>query len=268
MSERLLGYLDEVWSSIEDLCATLTPQEWATPTDLPGWDVKDQLSHICGIESALLGRPQPKPLAKPWPDHVHNDIGAMNEAQILERRSAPGEEVLVEFLELTAERLKVLSELTDSDWNAEAKGVLGVAPMHDIVAIRVVDNFFHEQDMRRAVGKPGHLEGVVAAAVVQRMARALPMIAGKRAKLPDGTTLVIDVTGPAGVTIALEIKDGWAETLERIPKKPTTKMKMDVETFLCGTGGRWNAERISKNVIVDGLANVANNIVASMNVMM
>lgn len=267
MSERIVGYLDEVWSSIEEICAMLSPDEFARPTDLPGWTVQDILAHLCGIESLLLKRPQPPALSKPWPDHVHNEIGAMNEAQIRARRKTSPEEVLCEFLELTAERLTQLADLSDQEWKAETKGVLGTAPLSEVVMIRVLDSFYHEQDIRRTVHQPGNLDGDVARAIVARMAKALPMILGKRAQLPDGTTVLIRIEGEAGMDVAIEITGGKAVLLPDAPKKPTTTLKMDVETFLCATGGRWDAERISKNVRVDGLANVANSIVATMNVM-
>ncbi|GAC1417887.1 MAG: maleylpyruvate isomerase family mycothiol-dependent enzyme [Actinomycetota bacterium] len=267
MSERVLAQLDEVWSSIEEVCAMLTPAQWARPTDLPGWSVQDHVAHLCGIESMLLKRPQPAPLEKPWPAHVRNEIGALNEAHLNERRGMAPEEILCEFLELTAERLKILADYSDEQWKADTQGVLGVAPMHEVVEIRMLDSFYHEQDIRRAINQPGNLDGDVAATVVRRMAQALPMVVGKRAKLPDGTSVVFDIQGPAGGVIAYEMRNGKAVKLDAPPDKPTTVMKMNVETFLCALGGRWNAEKISKHVRVDGIANVANNIVESMNVM-
>ena len=34
----------------------LSDTEWALPTECPGWDVKDQLSHLIGIERVDHGR--------------------------------------------------------------------------------------------------------------------------------------------------------------------------------------------------------------------
>jgi uncharacterized protein (TIGR03083 family) len=41
--------LAETWGSLAEACHALVDQEWALPTECPGWDVKDQLSHLIGI---------------------------------------------------------------------------------------------------------------------------------------------------------------------------------------------------------------------------
>ncbi len=267
MVDPAIACLDQVWSSIEELCSGFSTEDWRRPTDLPGWSVQDQLSHLCGIESKLLGHAQPPAIGKPWPPHVTNDLGALNEAQIQARRSLAPEDVLTEFMETTAERLKILSELSDQDLASETQGVLGKAPLRDVLTIRVVDCVYHEQDMRRATGNPGGLDTPAAHMVFERMRAALPMIAGKRAKLPEGTTVVIDVTGPVGDVTSIQVRDGRGVLLEAPPPNPITTMRLDLETFLCAAGGRWTPQQSSKRIVVGGVANVANAILGSMNMM-
>ena len=50
-------------------------------TDCPGWTVRDQVSHLIGIERILLGDPSP-PAPDPLPGHVSGEVAAMNEASI------------------------------------------------------------------------------------------------------------------------------------------------------------------------------------------
>ena len=45
------------FASLSSLGATLTEAEWKTPTDLPGWSVQDNLSHLVGIERRMQGLP-------------------------------------------------------------------------------------------------------------------------------------------------------------------------------------------------------------------
>ncbi|MEO1057823.1 MAG: maleylpyruvate isomerase N-terminal domain-containing protein, partial [Actinomycetota bacterium] len=59
--DRTIAALDEVWTSIETLLSSLDDDEWATQTALPGWDVKDNVSHMIGTEQMLLGN-QPPPI--------------------------------------------------------------------------------------------------------------------------------------------------------------------------------------------------------------
>ena len=86
--ERITGVLLEEWGAIDDLLGSLPSESWSTPTDLPGWDVRDNVAHLIGIEATLLG--EPAPAATPElaeREHVHNDLGAMNEAWVESFRS-------------------------------------------------------------------------------------------------------------------------------------------------------------------------------------
>ena len=58
--EELVHLLDMVWASLGSLGDELSEQEWKLPTEVPGWSVQDNLAHITGIESSLLGRAAPK----------------------------------------------------------------------------------------------------------------------------------------------------------------------------------------------------------------
>ncbi|RYI99555.1 MAG: hypothetical protein EON52_25610, partial [Actinomycetales bacterium] len=56
--ELLRGYVDVWWQAINDftdLLEELEEAEWATPTDLPGWDVRAVASHIAHLEGVLAG---------------------------------------------------------------------------------------------------------------------------------------------------------------------------------------------------------------------
>lgn len=264
MADPVVALLDQIWSSIEELCATFTPADWQRPTELPGWTVKDQLSHLCGIESRLLGRPQPDPLAQPWPPHIHNELGARNEAQIELRRSWPGEDVLTEFLELTAERLKMLAQMDDAQMSVETDGPLGKVRMRDMLAIRAVDCFYHEQDMRIATGRAGAMDTDQAAFVIGRMNLALPMIVAKKAALPDGTTVGFDVQGRAGFRTAIAVGDGRGSVASP-DANPAATVTMDALTFLRLIGGR--ISRSEASVDIEGDRHVAATVLDAINVM-
>lgn len=234
--------MEQVWSSLEEVCSQLDDADWNRPTDCPGWSVKDQLAHIAGIEARLIGRAGApgQPVQAP---HVRNPLGAVNEQEIDWRRSRSPQELLEEYREVTAERAKALADI--EDWSAKAHGVLGEAPMTEIVSVRVLDVFYHEQDIRVAASKPGHMNGEVARFVYQRMANAMPFVVGKRAAAGDGQTVVFEVGSP-GETFAVGMKDGRGVRLDSIPAEPTARLAMDGEAFLRLCGGRWSAARVEE----------------------
>ncbi|PKB71707.1 MAG: hypothetical protein BZY87_04115 [SAR202 cluster bacterium Io17-Chloro-G6] len=260
--------MEQVWRSIDSLCSPLTEAQWKTPTDCPGWSVQDQVSHLVGAESRILGNPGPDHTPKET-GHVKNDVGQSNEVVVDYRRSWPGRKVLDEFRELTGQRLALLRSLTDEQFAAETQTPLGPGPVTEFVRIRIFDAWVHQQDMRRALNIPGDLEGPVAAHSVGRVARAMPFVVARKAQAPDGVTVVFDVTGPAGRTVSVGIEERRGRELDSEPPRPTVRITADVETFVCLGCGRWDpAEtlRLGK-VTINGDAALGENIVNQMNIM-
>ena len=77
MTEPAIALLDTCWTSIREVCADLTSEQWDAATDCPGWTVRDNVSHLIAIERKLLGLPEDSPLGH-YPDHVKNEVGKFN----------------------------------------------------------------------------------------------------------------------------------------------------------------------------------------------
>ena len=266
--QQLVDNMEAAWRSIDALCSGFSEAQWKTGTDCPGWSVQDQLSHLAGSENGLLGRPKPDHTVPELP-HIKNEVGANNEVVIDYRRSWTGAEVLADFREATGERLKVLKAMEPGDFDAAAQTPIGPGTQRDYLAIRIFDAWVHEQDMRRAVGIPGDLDGPVAEHSVGRMAMAVPYIVGRRVQPPDGTTVVVEVTGGAGRVLSVAMQGTRANALDSAPNSPDAKLAMDVETFLCLCCGRWDpAETIAAGrVEMLGDRNLGETIAREMNIM-
>jgi len=44
----LVDALSEQWAALDDVLSTVEGDAWLTPTALPGWTVRDVVSHIIG----------------------------------------------------------------------------------------------------------------------------------------------------------------------------------------------------------------------------
>ncbi len=93
--------------------------------------------------------------------------------------------------------------------------------MHRLLSNRPVDVWMHEQDIRRAIGRPGGYSSPAAAHVMGVFGQALPMVVGKRVAPPVGTTVTLEVPD-AGVGWTVRVgEDGRCVPVERQqPRRP------------------------------------------------
>jgi uncharacterized protein (TIGR03083 family) len=241
MSQAVSPSIDSLattWRSIESLCASLSEDEWKRPTGCPGWTVQDNLAHLIDYEARALGRAGPDHTPADV-SHTKNAMGESNEVGVDYRRSKPGREVLEEFVEVTAARLAQLHELTAHDLTREIVTPAGPGTVADMLRLRVMDSWSHEQDMRRALGRPGNVEGAAAEEAVGFFAAFLPIVVGKRAGASNGATVAIAV-GSCYQSV-IEVIDGRASVVDHEPTEPTVSLNMPPTTFAALVGGRSDA---------------------------
>ena len=267
-NQQLLDMMEHTWRSIGELCGSLSEAEWKTPTDCPAWSVQDQVSHMSGSESGILGDPDPDHSPADV-SHTRSEQGQRNEAVVDYRRSWTGQQVLDEFRANTGRRLEYLRGRSDEDFAAEMQTPIGPAPMAEFISIRIMDAWVHEQDIRRALDRPGHMDSPAAAHALDRILRAMPFVAARRAQAPDGATVVIDVSGPPGRVVAIGVEGGRGRELEQVPGNPTVRIAMDAETFTCLGCGRWDPEEVlqSGRITIEGDAELGRSISRQMNIM-
>ncbi len=141
--------------------------------------------------------------------------------------------------------------------------------MSEFISIRIMDAWVHEQDIRRALERPGTYESPAAAQSLNRIIRAMPFVAARRAQAPDGSTIIMNVSGPAGRTAYIGVDGGRGRELEQAPDNPTVRISLDAETFNCLGCGRWDPDEIirSGRVSIEGDAALGQSIVRQMNIM-
>jgi len=265
--QKIVENLEHVWHSIADLCASFTEREWKMPTDCSGWNVQDNLAHIVDFESRFLGRPVPEHRPREM-SHIKNDLGRRNEIWVDWCRSWSGAQALATFQEVVPERLRFLRSMTEADFAAPSPISVRGESMRDHLQRRIVDCWAHEQDIRRAVSRPGHTEGPVVTHVLGRLLAALPGVVGQRTAAPPGSTVIVAITGAASQRLAVQAEAERAVFLHPLPETATVRLTMDAETFTCLAFGRWEAEKVleSGRVLIAGDKALGRAIVAQMNI--
>ncbi len=223
---------------------------------------------MVGSESAILGRPAPDHTPADL-SHTRNELGARNEVVVDWRRQWPGARVLDEFREVTGERMERLRAMSADDFDAPAQTPIGPGTVRDHLGIRIFDAWVHEQDMRRAVDRPGSMEGPIAEHSVDRVVQAMPYVVGKKAQAPDGATVVFEVAGTVALTLPIGVEGRFAKPLDAGPPNPTVRLKMDTEAFACLGCGRWHPDEViaSGKVSIAGDTALGETIVRQMNFM-
>ena len=266
--ETLVALLDHVWASIDDVGRVLSEAEWKTPTEVPGWSVQDNLVHVTALEWRLLGRSDPTHSLPDGLDlaHVRNDFGRANELFVDSRRAGTGADALAEFEQVTAARLASLRAATPDDFGAPSWTPMGDGTVRDLLPFRIFDAWVHEQDMRRAVDRPGDLDGDVAETAMGRITGTLPFVVGKKVAPPDGTTVVVELHGPLAGRHAVVVEDR-ARPLDDPPADPTVCVRTDGETFARLACGRLDPQAVlaAGDVTFDGDATLGTRVVESLN---
>jgi uncharacterized protein (TIGR03083 family) len=250
--EELAGYVDIWWQAVNDfldLLEQLPEDEWATPTDLAGWDVKACAAHTAHLESILAGNPE-ETADVGEPSHVTGPMGLYTEIGVVNRRDASPDAIINELREVTTRRHTALLSDPPTDGDAKAEPVFGGVPWswRTLLRNRPLDVWMHEQDVRRAVGRPGNLDSVPARHTADHLAESLGYVLAKKVGAPSGTSLVLDLEG--STPVAFEIDDDGRGQRVGPPTEPTVTLHMDRESFIRLAGGRCAAE--PGRVSVDG----------------
>lgn len=263
------GALADTWGSLAEVTVELSPTEWALPTECPGWDVKDQLSHVIGIERFIMGEAAPE-WEGPLGDHVRNDFGALHEPWIAVRRARPGAEVRAEFVEVTATRLARLDALGEDEWAAVGYSPAGEVPHAVFMEVRAFDSWVHEQDVRRALERPGGCGNRASAIALDRVQGAMPYVVGKQAGCPDGTAVRFEVSGPGddGRAFTIAVEGGRAKPVGD-EVTPTVSLALSGLDFVRLGCGRTGAEPVlaAGGVVVTGKAATGRRVLDAMNFM-
>jgi uncharacterized protein (TIGR03083 family) len=266
---RATEALRQTWGGLAEACYELSTNEWALPTECPGWDVKDQLSHLIGIERTIMGEAAPE-WDGPLGDHVKNDFAATNEVWVAVRRPLEGAAVRDEFVEVTETRLGQLAERTEEEWAVVGWSPVGQVPYAAFMEVRAFDSWVHEQDARRALDRPGGCGNLASAISLGRVEGAMPFVVGKKAGCTDGTAVRFEIAGARddarSFTVAVE-----GSRARRVDDDvtPTVTLALSSLDFLRLGCGRASAAQVEATggIAIEGDAAVGRQVLGAMNFM-
>lgn len=220
--------------ALREVLRSLSAADWAAPTVCPGWAVRDIAAHLVddhlrrlsgsrdGHSGAVFenGESLPAFLARVNDEFVR----AL-------RRTSP--RLLVDLLDHLGPQLDAVWAGADlagpADLDVSWAGP-GPSPAWLDIARDYTEFWVHQQQIRDAVARPGADRPALLRPVLITFLHALPHTLRAEAR-PAGTTVLVEITGPAGGRWSV-VSDGAAWTLtEAGPGEPAATVRMDQDTF-------------------------------------
>ncbi|HJQ05155.1 MAG TPA: maleylpyruvate isomerase family mycothiol-dependent enzyme [Nocardioides sp.] len=265
--EPYSSYIDAWWQSIADLTSLLDDlpaEQWSTETDLPGWTVHDVVAHTAHLEHVAAGgsHDDVDGIEVGAPDHVRSPMSVFTEQGVIGRRDVAPAELVASIRRDTAVRREQLAEL-DIDPSVPADGLFGAIgwTWATLLRNRPLDVWMHEQDVRRAVGRPGGMDSAGAQHTADYLSEAFGFIVGKKVGAAPGTTAVLAVEGSPVVAVEVD-ESGRGRRVAEEPASPTVRLAMGREAFVVAAGGRRPVDPAA--VTVEGDAELAQQILAKL----
>ena len=252
--DHLFGAWESTSSDFADLVTPLSQAEWESPTALPGWTVGDIVAHVGWLEGFLVCRVDP-PHTPDWSSlpHVASDFGRVTEIPVDLRRSWTRDEVLNELATNISDHRDML--VTGShDLTTGAQGPFGPAPLGRVLRMRTLDTWVHEQDIRDALRRPGHLDSAGAQVTAAQLLPSYGKVWVKLCGAHRGDVLRLQVHEP-GVAFARDVvvgEDGRADVIEAQADFATVTLTMDWPTFLNLSCGRGDVAAQRERVTIEG----------------
>ena len=156
-------------------------------------------------------------------------------------RGLTGPQMVARLEDVTARRLAELDAMDQAGFDAPSWTPAGKDETYGrFMRIRHFDCYLHEQDIRLALGLPARERADDIASSLDEVATGLGFIVGRRAGMPDGSRVRIDLTGPVARTYLVQV-DGRAAVVEILDGEPTVGIELPAMHFLRLTGGRHDA---------------------------
>ena len=218
-------------------------EQWGTPTDLAGWDVRAVASHTAHLEGILAGAPE-ETADVGEPAHVTGFMGLYTEIGVVNRREASPDAIINEIRAAATTRHTALLE-------RPAHGRARRCRRRSSAACRGTGAPCSATG-RSTSGCTSRTSAVPSAAraawtrrrrrhTAEYLAESLGFVLGKKVGAPAGTTLVLEMEGSAPFAFAIN-DAGRGERLPEPPDDPTVTLRMDRESFIRLAGGRCDAE--------------------------
>jgi uncharacterized protein (TIGR03083 family) len=231
MSVHEVDCLLESMNSVLELLGDLDDSDWQARSLCPAWRVRQVVAHLDGIEEALSDwRPAGD---APAPFEIVGKVFDKVDDWSPDR-------LLARFRTVVAGRRSELLAADGTLFDEVSWTPVGIQTYGRFMAIRNFDFWVHEQDIRVPLGRPGHTSGPAAELALDEVRRSFGYIVGRRAAIPDGSSVLVELHGPIEGRIGAVV-EGRARLVDDLDH-PDAVVRIDSLTFMLLACGRVDPE--------------------------
>jgi uncharacterized protein (TIGR03083 family) len=227
--------------AMDTLLNDLSDSEWTAPA-LRALTVQGLIGHLIGVERDFLGAVRGLIPAQPGAD---DHIGS-TQTSALEQLGKSPDQTLHEWRQAVTDTTDALRDVSESDRPARPVSMHGFTlPLGDFLIVRAFEMWTHEEDVRRATGRPLLPPDDATLSLMSRLATTLLPHAMARTGRSSPAEVRLVLTGRGGGTFTVQVGQQSAESADR------TRLIMDTVQFCRVVADRLAAPDVTADVSGD-----------------
>jgi len=188
---------------LQDALASLTDEQWRSPSRCAGWSAQDVVAHLIGTNSFWAMSIAAGLAGSPTRVLAAFDPATTPDQMVAPMRSMSPAETLQQFVETNAALFDVVASIDDAGWSTVAESPAGHVPMRMVASHALWDGWVHERDILVPLGLAHVEEPDELDSCLRYVAALAPVLAFQSDATRKGA-LVIEATEP-DVTVVVEV---------------------------------------------------------------
>jgi uncharacterized protein (TIGR03083 family) len=226
--DRVRQALEGSYDAIEAVMAGLSAAQWQEQSLCPDWTVRGVISHLASVEHMMSG----------WLPASADEVPQLDRLAAFAAQTASMDDdwFASHVRQVFSDRRRDLAGLSEQDLDRPSWTPVGPRSYGRFLAIRVFDFWVHERDITCPLGITTADGDDRAALALAEVEGSLGYIVGKKVGMPNGSSIVIRLTGPVERELAVAV-DGRAKLVGHLDR-PDVELTTDSVTFMQLASGR------------------------------